>query len=253
MIALARTAWALFVSALLWSFLASFIDGVGGDGQGVRAQTGGLTYFPWVLGGITVTRFLDVSLSTFAAQIRTEQSQGTLEAMLVTPARLWHVILASSSWSFLFAGIQAGLGLTLLGVDAQLAGPLEGMISVLLVIILTVLAFSGIGILSAAFVLYFKRGNPINFVITSSSMLFGNALVPVQSLPESISWISKLIPTFYATDAMRGALFLGRPLAELAPNLLALAAFAAVLLPTSLLGARYAVRKAKQEGSLIQY
>lgn len=279
MIALARTAWAflvrdfqveasyrlsfglqffgLFVSALLWFFLAGFIDGIGGDGQSLREQTGGLTYFPWVLGGITVTRFLDASLSTFAAQIRTEQSQGTLEAMLVTPARLWHVILASSSWSFLFAGIQAGLylffGLTIFGVDAQLAGALEGIVSVLLVIVLTVLAFSGIGILSAAFVLYFKRGNPINFVITSSSMLFGNALVPVQSLPDSISWISKLIPTFYATDAMRGALFLGKPLVELAPNLLALAAFAAVLLPTSLLGARYAVRKAKQEGSLIQY
>ena len=63
-----------------------------------------------------------------------------------------------------------------------------------------------------------------------------------------LSGISSYEPTELVVTARAGT-----PLAELAPNLLALAGFAAVLLPLSLFGARYAVRKAKQEGSLIQY
>jgi ABC-2 type transport system permease protein len=277
--ALAKTAWAflvrdlqvevsyrlsfalqilgLFVSTLLWYFFARFVDGIGADGEALRRQTGNLSFFPWVLAGITVTRFLDVSLGTFATQIRNEQSLGTLEAMLVTPARLGHLILASSTWSFCYAGLQSALymvfGVLVFGVELDLVNPLEGLIAFFLTIVLTVLSFSGIGILSAAFVLYFKRGNPINFVISSTSMLFGNVLVPAQSLPESISWIGKLIPIFYATEAARGALLRGESLAEIAPDLLALAGFAAVLLPLGLLGARYAVRRAKQEGTLVQY
>lgn len=247
----------LFVSALLWFFFAGFVDGIGGGSSKLREQIGDLAFFPWVLAGITVSRFLDVSLSTYAAQIRNEQSLGTLEAMLVTPARLGNLILASSTWSFVFAGIQATLymvlGVFIFGVRLNLGHPLEGLSAVLLSIVLTVAAFSGVGILSAAFVLYFKRGNPINFVISSASLLFGNVLVPSASLPESISWISKIIPIFYATDAVRGALLRGESLAEIAPNLLALAGFAAVLLPLGVLGARYAVSKAKQEGTLVQY
>ncbi len=279
MITFARTAWAflvrdfqieasyrlafllqflgLFVSALLWFFFAGFVDGIGADSGRLRAQTGDLAFFPWVLAGITVSRFLDVSLSTYATQIRSEQSMGTLEAMLVTPARLWHLILASSTWSFVFAGAQAVLyillGVVVFGVDIHLKSPLVGLVAILATIALTVVAFSGIGILSAAFVLYFKRGNPMNFVISSASLLFGDVLVPARSLPAGLEWITKVIPISYATDAVRGALLRGEGLAEIAPNLLALAGFAAVLVPVGLLGARYAVRRAKQEGSLIQY
>lgn len=247
----------LFVSALLWFFFAGFVDGVSGGSSTLRQQTGNLAFFPWVLGGITVSRFLDVSLSTYATQIRAEQSTGTLEAMLVTPARLWHLMLASSSWSFVFAGAQAllyiVLGVLVFGVEIRLQSPFWGVVAVVATIALTVMAFSGIGILSAAFVLYFKRGNPINFVISSASLLFGDVLVPARSLPSELSWVAKVIPISYATDAVRGALLRGEGLREIAPNLLALAAFASILLPLGLLGARYAVRRAKQEGSLIQY
>ncbi|RMF71167.1 MAG: ABC transporter permease [Acidobacteria bacterium] len=247
----------LFVSTLLWFFFAGFVDGVGQGSGRLAAQTGNLGFFPWVLAGITVSRFLDVSLSTFAAQIRNEQSLGTLEAMLVTPARLGHLMLASSSWSFVFAGMQAALyllfGVFVFGVEVRVAGTLSSLVAVVLTIVLTIAAFSGIGILSAAFVLYFKRGNPINFVISSFSLLFGDVLVPARSLPGPLPWLTKIIPISYATNAVRGALLRGETLVELAPNLLALAAFAAVLLPIGLLGARLAVRRAKQEGTLVQY
>jgi len=242
----------LFVSATVWYFMARFIT-ASADPARLSSQTGGLDYYSFALVGLMVNRFLDVALHSFSSSIRSEQATGTLEAMLVTPARLGHVVLASSAYSYLYAGLQAAaylvFGVFVFGVRLEL-GSLVGAV---LAVVLTSLALSGIGILSAGFVLYFKRGNPLDFVISSLSLLFGNVIIPQQALPAQISWISHLVPVYYANNAVRGALLQGRDLATLAPDLLALLAFSAVLVPLGLLGARIAVRRAKQEGSLIQY
>jgi len=242
----------LFVSATVWYFMARFITGSSDPGR-LASQTGGLDYYSFALVGLMVNRFLDVSLHSFSSSIRAEQSTGTLEAMLVTPARLGHLVLASSGYSYLYAGLQAAaylfFGVVVFGVQLDLGS----VIGAILAVVLTSVALSGIGILSAGFVLYFKRGNPLDFVISSLSLLFGNVIIPQHALPEQIRWISKLIPVYYANNAVRGALLQGRDLITLAPDLLALLAFSAVLVPVGLLGARIAVRRAKQEGSLIQY
>ncbi len=242
----------LFVSATLWYFMARFIGGVSNP-QRLSEQLGGLDYYSYALVGLMVSRFIDVALHSYGSQIRTEQTTGTLEAMLVTPTRLGHIVLGASAWSYTFALLQAGLylffGVLVFGVRLNLGSVLGAVAAVAF----SVLALSGIGILSAAFVLYFKRGNPIDFVISTTALLFGNLIIPLRALPDSIAWISKVIPVTYAVDAVRGALLQGRNLRDLAPHLLILALFAAVLVPVGLLGARLAVRRAKREGSLVQY
>jgi len=52
---------------------------------------------------------------------------------------------------------------------------------------------------------------------------------------------------------MRHALLQGHILRELAPEVGTLVLFSAILLPASLLAFRYAVRKAKMEGTLVHY
>ena len=118
---------------------------------------------------------------------------------------------------------------------------------------LTVLAFSGIGILSAAFVLYLKRGDPITFVVASASALVGGVFYPPQDMPVWLGGWSRLLPITYALHALRRALLRGSRFADLLPDIRALVLFAAVLLPLGILAFRFAVRKARQEGSLVQY
>lgn len=242
----------LFVTATMWYFMARFITAAGNEERLLR-QTGGLGYYSYALIGLMVQRFLDVSLHSYGSQIRSEQTTGTLEAMLVTPARLGYIVVASSTYSYIFASLQAAaylfFGVMVFGVRLNPGSLVGGAAAILL----TVLALSGIGILSAAFVLYFKRGNPLDFVITSLSLLFGNVIIPPDSLPEAIRPLCRIVPVFYANSAVRGALLQGRGLRDLAPDLLALAGFAAVLLPLGLWGARLAVRRAKHEGTLVQY
>jgi ABC-2 type transport system permease protein len=57
----------------------------------------------------------------------------------------------------------------------------------------------------------------------------------------------------YSLNAMRRAILLGDPLSALAADLLPLVLFAVILLPLSFVAFRYAVKRAKIEGSLTQY
>jgi len=65
--------------------------------------------------------------------------------------------------------------------------------------------------------------------------------------------LSRLLPITYSLRAMRLALLKGYSLSALASDILALALFGLVLLPLSLLAFRYAVHRAKVDGSLTQY
>lgn len=242
----------LFVNATLWYFISRFIGGTRPSDE-LLYQTGGLDYFSFVLVGLMVHRFQEVSLNAYASQIRLEQTTGTLEAMLMAPTRLGHLMLSSAGWSYLLATVQSGFYL-LFGVLVFGVVLLPGdLLAAAAAIGLTILALSGIGIFSAAFVLYFKRGNPINFLIGTSTALFGNVFIPSKSLPAEMSWISTFVPASYATEAVRGALLEGASWAQLAPDLLALGVFAAILLPAGLAGARFAIERAKREGTLVQY
>jgi ABC-2 type transport system permease protein len=198
-------------------------------------------------------RYQGVAMGTFSATIRTGQMMGTLEAMLVTPTRLSTILLASSLWSFAFTSLQVLfyllLGVVVFGVDLGHANVAAAAV----VQILTILVFSGIGILSASFTMVFKQGDPINFLFGSVSTLLGGVLYPITVLPAWLQPASYLLPLTYSLSAMRRAILLGDPLAALMPDLLPLVLFAAVLLPLSFVAFGYAVRRAKIEGSLTQY
>ena len=54
----------------------------------------------------------------------------------------------------------------------------SGPLALALGVGLTLLSSAGIGMLSASFILYFKRGDPINFLLTMGTTFFGNVIFP---------------------------------------------------------------------------
>jgi ABC-2 type transport system permease protein len=123
-------------------------------------------------------------------------------------------------------------------------------LSVLLVLLATLLAFCGLGIFSAAYLLLFKRGNPGKWLFLSIASLAGGMLFPVTILPDWLQIIARLNPVTYALDAMREALLDGATVPQIAPKLFVLLVFAVVLLPTSVLGFSWALRRTKITGTL---
>ncbi len=230
-----------FVARLLGPAASPYLTEYGGD------------YFAFVLIGIAFGGYQAVGLYAFSEAIRSGQMQGTLEAILVTPTRLETFLGTSVLWSFLLASAQVvlylGVGIILFGAPL---GP-ANIGTALLVLLLSLLAFSGLGILSAAFILVTKRGDPVNFVLGGLSTLLSGVYYPVGVLPPWLQSVSFLLPMTHALRAMRLALLQGAGPSQVGTELAWLALFAALALPAGVLAFRRALRRARSEGTLTQF
>jgi ABC-2 type transport system permease protein len=224
-----------------------------------RIFTGGETPFAqwrdplaaWIT-GLAVLNYFMTGFSSLANAIRSEQMQGTLESVLLSPISVPTVVVASSAWDFVLATFHSSLYLFFGWVffDVHYRG---SFLLALLFLILTTMVLACIGILSASFAMVFKRGDPLGMLLGTGSALFSGVFFPTQLLPAGFRTISRLLPPTYGLDGIRRVLLEGQGLTQVREPLIALFLFLAVLLPFSLWVFSRAVRRAKREGSLIQY
>ena len=173
--------------------------------------------------------------------------------MLLSPTRLSKILLSSSIWAYVFTSFQVviflALGVAIFGMSLEKAN----LLTALFVLLLSIVSFAGIGIISAAFVMVLKKGDPIAWAFGGLSTLLAGVYYPVAILPDWLERVSALLPLTYALEGMRKAVLQGYTLYDCRFEILALLGFSAVLLPLAFLSFRFAVKRAKTEGSLIQY
>jgi ABC-2 type transport system permease protein len=205
----------------------------------------------WIT-GLAVLNYFMTNFSSLANAIRSEQLQGTLESVLMTPISVPGLIVASSTLDFIEATLYSSLylvfGALFFGVTYE-----GSYLLAFLILILTTMVFASLGILSASFAMVFKKGDPIAVLLGTSTAVFSGVFFPPQLLPQFMRSISKILPATYGLQAIRGVLIENNGLAESRKPILTLLIFLAVLLPISLWVFSRAVRRAKREGSLIQY
>ncbi len=238
----------ILLSSATFYFVAKLVPG----GAPSLGPFGG-DYFSFAVVGVAFAGLLGMFQEGLSAVVRGAQVSGTLEALLVTPVPIPVILFGSSLYSLVFQVVRAALHL---GVAAAFFGLAFGRVNVVGVLAvggLTVLCFLSVGVLSASFVLVYKVGNPFSWVLGTVSGLLGGVVFPISLLPPWIRWVSSLLPVTYALDGMRRSLLASAPLAEVLPDIAALAIFDAVLLPLSLVAFRLAVRKAKRDGTLSHY
>jgi ABC-2 type transport system permease protein len=119
--------------------------------------------------------------------------------------------------------------------------------------LLTLTAFMGLGILAAAFILRFKRGNPITWIIAATGELFGGVFFPVNILPEKMKAVAEWIPMTHALVALRQSLLKGASIVEIGPELVFLSVFTILVWPLGVLAFQWALRRSQSDGSLGHY
>ncbi len=230
-----------FLSRLFGSAMVPQLAAYGGD------------YFSFVLIGLAFSGYLGLSITSFANSIRQGQVMGTLEIMLLSPTRLSSILISSTLWGYLMTTVNVVLyiivGVLLFGFDIGQANFLTAVV----VLLISIASFSGIGIISAAIVLLVKKGDPIGSVYGSMSGLLAGVFYPVSVLPDWLEPVSHLLPMTYALDAMRLALLKGHTLLDVWQDLAILLAFTCFLIPLSFFIFHKALKRAKTDGSLIQY
>lgn len=241
----------IFFQVAMFYFVAKLLGGAPSVHHALKAYGG--NYFSFVVIGIAFSSFLGVGLGSFSTSIRAEQMMGTLEAMLVTPTRLSNIILSSVQWDFTFTALRVGVYLLVgaLAFGLDLSG--ANILPALLALVLTVIAFSSLGVISASFIMLFKRGDPIAYIFSTSSTLLGGVYYPISIMPGWLQDISHLLPITYALEAIRLSLLEGAGFTAIAGNLVNLVIFSLIMLPISLVIFSFAVGRAKKDGSLSYY
>lgn len=239
----------IFFSVAIFFFISKLL---GSSINPYLAQYGG-NYFAFVIIGLAVSGFMGTSMGVFASSISTAQAEGTLEVMLVTPTKLSEIVLFSSIWSFAFTAfnimVYLLIGALVFGLNLSHAN----IPAAVLVLVLIVSIFSGIGIISASFIMVLKRGDPVSWLFGSVSGIMSGTFFPIQVLPTWLQKFSYVFPLFYGLHAMRLALLKGASFSTIAPNILVLTVFVIAIIPLSLVCFKYAVRRAKIDGSLATY
>ena len=219
-----------------------------GDFPSTREYGG---FLPFSVVGVGMMNFFMGSYGSFAGSIRSEQAAGTLESVLMTPVSVPVLVLSSSAWAFLWSTFSAllfiGGGALLYRIELH-GNPLLA----LLFIMLTTLVFASMGVLSASFVMVFKRGDPIGPLVSVMFFLIGGVIYPVKVLPGWLAAISSLLPITHAVSALRAILLQGQTFAQVSFDLMVLLLYAAALVPLSLYAFSQAVRRATRDGTLLQ-
>jgi len=216
------------------------------------AKYGG-SYLAFLLIGVALADCVGVSLTTFARQIREGQLTGTLEATLMSPVSLPVILVYSSLWAYFFSAVRflfyVVLGVALYGVEMGGAN----VLSAVLIFLLTVVCFAGVGMMWAGIVMVVKRAAPIIAVAGYLVVLLSGVLFPVTLLPRWLQMVGELVPLTHALDGMRFALLKGYGIYDLSLILLKLVVFAIVLVSLGMVLFNAAVRTAKRTGSLVEY
>ena len=239
----------IFFNLLVFYFLSKLV----GDSAAPYLEPYGGNYFAFVLIGLAFSGYFGVGLNSFSANLREAQTTGTLEAMLMTPTRLSTVIMSSSIYDYGFVTFQVFVYLALGGLLFGVQLDKGNTPAALVVLVLTIIAMTSLGIIAASFIMVLKRGDPVTLLISSLAVLLGGVYYPIQLMPQWLQQLSRLLPITYSLDAMRRTLLADASFQDVMPDIIALAIFGIVLVPVSLLVFRYAVHRAKVEGSLAHF
>ena len=209
-------------------------------------------FLPFSVIGLGTMNFFMASYGSFANSLRSEQSMGTLEALLMSPVSVPTLVLASASWGFLasIAGAVVFIGGGSLLYDIALPGSFA---LAFLIVVLTTLVFVSIGVFSASFAMVWKRGDPFGPLISATFFLLGGIIYPPKILPSWLSFISDLLPVTHGVEALRDVLLKGEGLMQVSRHLWVLSGYACLFVPLSLLAFSSAVRRATRDGTLLQF
>jgi ABC-2 type transport system permease protein len=213
------------------------------------------SYLQFVTIGIAVTSFLQVSLARVTAAIRNEQLQGTLETLLLTPTAPATFQLGSAMYEIAYVPIRVvlflGFAAVVFGVHYTVAG-LPEAVAVLMVFVPFVW---GLGVISAAATLTYRRGTSFVGAGASALTITSGAYFPTSAFASFpiLAALAKLNPITLALNAIRDALLGG---AGWGPTLKAIAILlpvAGITLAAGVWAFRAALRREQRRGTLGLY
>jgi ABC-2 type transport system permease protein len=229
---------------LVYYFISRTLEVAAGSNLGVPS------YFAYALVGIAITNVIGAASTGLAYRIREEQFTGTLEALMVQPVTLTELSAGLAGYPFLFsmgrAAIYILVGGSLLGIDFGRTD----WVGFAVMLLVSALAFGALGIILGGVMLVVKRGEALVGLFTYALGILGGAFFPISALPSWLEPIARIVPTRFAFEGLRRAIFLGEHWAR---DALILLVMGIVALPLATYFFSRAVDHTRRTGTLTQY
>ncbi|HEX7392825.1 MAG TPA: ABC transporter permease [Thermoplasmata archaeon] len=186
-------------------------------------------YFEFVAPGIMAMVVMMSLMTGLPHAISYERDMGTLDGMLAAPTSRWAIILgkvmAQSTTGLIQGFIILLLSVLLFGVSIH-----GSILLVLLLILLTVFSFVGLGILITSFADKEETATMVMMTLMFPMMFLSGVFFPIQQMPSFMQSLANVLPLTYAADAMRKVMVLGADFQAIFTDVVVLAVFGSVLL-----------------------
>jgi ABC-2 type transport system permease protein len=181
-------------------------------------------YFQFMAPGLMAMVIMMAVMTGTAASVSQERELGTLDGMLSAPASRLSIILGKSFAQVVRGLFQAGITLLLAVLIFQISIHGNPLLLVLL-LILTVFSFIGMGVLISAMTSHQQTATTIMMTLTMPMMFLSGAFFPIQQMPDVMQWISRVLPLTYAVDALRKCMVLGTGISGMMTEILVMVGF----------------------------
>ncbi len=186
----------------------------------------------FIVTGLLGTLLIMNGTITASTTMVKEREAGTLEQLLMTPASMTEVIIAKIVPPFVLLAVPAALALTV--IRFYFGVPFHGSVTLVAVSsALCLLCGIGIGTAVATITKSAQQAQLATFFITPPLMSLSGAMSPAEAMPAWMRPWTALNPVYHFGVISRAALIKGSGLADLWPHVVALLAFAVVLMSVS--------------------
>ena len=192
---------------------------------------GGVTTWFIVTGLFGVLLIMNGTITASTTMVK-EREAGTLEQLLMTPAGIWEIIVAKIVPPFFLLGITALVAVAVIRLYFNV--PFRGSVGLVTIsAALCLLCGIGIGTAIATITKSAQQAQLATFFINPPLMSLSGALTPAEAMPNWMRPWTALNPIYHFGTIARGCLIKGGGLSDLWPHLVALLAFAFVLMSVS--------------------
>lgn len=206
-----------------------------------------------ILIGIALIDFMFSSMSVFSREIRFAQTHGTFEALMLTNTSILTILLSSYALTFVRTAFRILIYILIGKIVFGLEISYFDIPILFALLIYSSIPFIGIGLLAASFIILFKVGNIINFIVGLTSIFFSGIFFSVESLPHNFDVIANSFPLTIGVDLIEKILIEGLALNEILSELIRILYLIIIFLPSGIFLVYYSLKVAKRNGSLNYY
>ena len=269
LLVMAKKEWTIFlrypswaIAFLIWPlifplgaiFTARALSGPDQASLPAFAKLAGTTnYIAFIVVGLFMYSWLNVTLWDVGFQLRSEQMRGTLESNWLCPVWRFSILLGPSltklgtSLFYLAVGVieyRLFFGVSVIGGNLGL---------ILLILFLVIPSIYGIGVAFGSLVIRFQEAHTMVFLVRGIFMIFTGSSYPLAVLPGWMQVVAAWLPLTYAIHAIRAVALSQATFVDILPDLRMLLLFAVVIPVFGYLIFRFTERRARRTGSLGKY